>query len=386
MQNATRSEREALTLYQMGTQFGDALDERQILKTAAESARYLLNADIGIIALLDEDRDGLTIRATSEHKQKTLTGLKIPLSSKSIKNTLALGRPIILDQTNAIRTIPQDAKWVKGHDFAAYLAIPLIYQGLPSGIIGVLFHNPRRFTLDEIKMIRRLSNMVVYPLGSAFQYKRGRSLGAVEERMRLAREMHDEIAQELSYVNMKISATEELLSEEHIEPAKVELQHSKRVLLKAYEDLREIIFNLRTPIITGSDFFDKLSDYLEDYKLHYGLQVELQIENSKPINLPHDVGIQISSIIQEALTNARKHAGSKFMQLRVERPLNWVVVMIVDDGVGFDLTKESDDNQSGIGLQVMKERAESIGAQLEISSQPGKGTVVCVKIPVEENE
>lgn len=377
-----RKEREALTLYQMGTQFGDSLDEIRILRTLAESVRFSLAADVGLIAILDEEYKELVVRFTSNPQDDPLNNLHIQLTHPAAFEQLASGKAILVDSFTDLKTLPHTVEWVTKYGYTCYLAIPLIYQGFPIGLLGVLTRQPRRFSKTEITQITRLGNMVVYPIGSARLFKRGQSLGVLEERTRLAREMHDQLAQRLSYLNLKLNAVSELLLHKQLDLVDLGLQDAKAIVRDAYDDVREIIYNLRSPMISGADWIPQLKRYLEDYQLHYGLDILLHVPDSFAVFLSEDVIIQTTRILQEAITNVRKHAQRDAVSIRMENQGNFLAIEIEDFGKGFTLSEFSG-KRAGVGLQVMQERAQSIRGELKIISQPGEGTKINLRVPIQ---
>jgi signal transduction histidine kinase len=149
-----------------------------------------------------------------------------------------------------------------------------------------------------------------------------------------------------------------------------------------YTDVREEIFNLRTVVQERFGFFSTLQEYLSDYRTHYGLQVDLVIENECLPEFTPQIASQLLRIIQEALTNVRKHSDARKVWLRCSQDSDKVCVHIEDDGQGFFPDQRRQNNGQHYGLQIMKERAESVGGSLQLDSKPGEGTRVIVCVPV----
>ena len=185
---------------------------------------------------------------------------------------------------------------------------------------------------------------------------------------------------------MKASITESLLEDAQLGPAKNSLRELKQLSLETYTDVREAIFNLRTTLASGLRFLPTLEVYLSEYRFHYGLDVQLSVDGIDLSLFPPDVDIQLLRIVQEALTNVRKHARAAHVWIRFTgvKQGEWVEIMIEDDGCGFEPHSIQSAMTVSIGLQIMRERAESVGGRLELDSKPGGGTRVIVRIPCPE--
>jgi len=209
-------------------------------------------------------------------------------------------------------------------------------------------------------------------------FQQVRRLAILEERDRLAREMHDSLGQVLGFVNLKAKVAEDLIARGRPGDASVELSQMRAAVQEAYEDVRQAILSLRTtPQARG--LVAGLQDYVERMREQTGLAIRL--ETSEELRLPPAVEAQVIRIVQEALTNVRKHARARSVEIRFAREGAAAVVSIVDDGRGFDVAAVEGAKGMRFGLLTMKERAQSIGGRLEVTSAPGQGTRVMLWIP-----
>ena len=215
------------------------------------------------------------------------------------------------------------------------------------------------------------------------------NLATLEERDWLARELHDNIAQALGYMNLQITAINEALVAGEIGDAQTTLRELKQIVGETYTDVREEIFNLRATTSLGLGFVDTLRNYLTRYRTHYELNVELVIEADEAVlDFPVEVSTQVIRIIQEALINVRKHAGVQQAVIGLKQVDDYVCINVQDQGRGFSLTaldqpdKPGFGSKSGFGLQIMAERAEGAGGYLKIDTAPGQGVNIMVWLPV----
>jgi two-component system, NarL family, sensor histidine kinase DegS len=204
-------------------------------------------------------------------------------------------------------------------------------------------------------------------------------MAVVRERQRIARELHDSLAQKLGYLHLKLADVERRCGAADLE-LEADVVELKAVAREAYEDAREGIFGLRRMVSRSLGFVPTLTEYLHDWRRQTRLAVDLTVAPEARIGFAPAVEVQLVRIIQEALANVRKHARARHVAVRVELTGTLVTVVIRDDGAGFDLRAAR--HAGSFGLETMHERAEAIGARLVVRSRPGEGTSVAVWLPL----
>lgn len=216
-------------------------------------------------------------------------------------------------------------------------------------------------------------------------YEQTRNLAVLEERNRLAQELHDNVAQAVGYLSLQLSATGQLLANHQPDKAQAKLRELRQVVNEIYTDVREEIFNLRSQMSLAADFLETLRQYIAKYKRYYDLDIQLIVEvREAQLELPAEVSMQLIRIIQEALINVRKHSGVDKAVIRFNEMAGKLRLSIEDRGQGFDLGQmaQTGHSGSGFGLQIMAERAESIGSEWELDTAPGEGVRVVIWLPL----
>jgi signal transduction histidine kinase len=204
----------------------------------------------------------------------------------------------------------------------------------------------------------------------------------IEERRRIAREIHDGVAQSLSYLNLKTKSASDSVSSKDTVQALTQLNEIREVVQDTYEDIRESIDQLSTeirsvPIITA------LGNYVREFGNNTAIRVQFDV--SKPfIKLSPIAELQLLRIVQEAMTNVRRHAGASEVELKLENTGAAMEMLVRDNGQGFNLLDVEKSPPGYHGLNIIKERAEGLGGSLNISTAPGKGTELKVSLPVEK--
>ncbi len=237
------------------------------------------------------------------------------------------------------------------------------FRGLPVG---------RMLLLHDITEQRRSQAQIL---------EQQRALAMLQEREQLGRELHDGLGQVLGYTGLRMEATRKLIADGKLATADDQLLQLENIVADAHADVREYILNLRTASAGQRPFFATLQQYLDGFLKNYGIRVELSMGSGveEGIFAP-EAQVQLFRIIQEAFSNARKHAQASCMHLSFEMEDSLARIRIEDNGKGFDATQAA--SEGHFGLRIMRERAEQLGGRLEINSAPEKGTCVTVYVPV----
>jgi nitrate/nitrite-specific signal transduction histidine kinase len=374
-------EREAETLYQLGTRISASLELAQVLDAVTKAARQVLAADIGVVGLLDEERREVSVKAITGTRTEVLRDLRVPVKGEVSGSLLASGQPLIVEEFGRDLLTSHARDLIAAEGVVSFLGVPLKRGERLLGLVGVMTRQRRRFSQDDAQLLTRLAHQVVVAIENARLYQQVRHLTALEERDRLAREIHDHLAQSLGYLSLEAGITDELLSGGQVAQAQANLRELREVAKEAYTDVREAIFSLRETVLPGSGLLPSLREYLAEYRTHYGVEARLEVDDEALTQVPAHVGIQIIRIVKEALTNVRKHAGASRAWVRFEGDGDWTRIIVEDDGRGFDPAQVAGEGWQYFGLQIMRERAESVGGSLELDSQPGKGTWVVIRVP-----
>jgi signal transduction histidine kinase len=207
----------------------------------------------------------------------------------------------------------------------------------------------------------------------------------IEERERIARELHDGVAQFIGYVNTKLSAARLFLQKGQASKADEHLAQIEKEVQNQSLDVRASILGLRIASQSGAGLAVNLRDYIEQCNRMSDFTIDLAIDDHLDgFTLGAETELQLMRVVQEALSNVRKHAAAKTAQVSLTIDSGYLVVTIHDNGAGFNPWTWPGDQQAHFGLQTMRERAEMVGAQFSIMSEPGRGTSVTVRLKLNE--
>ena len=208
-------------------------------------------------------------------------------------------------------------------------------------------------------------------------------VSTLRERERLARELHDGIGQVLGYVGIQAQTARKWIQNGNTDKADSLLSRLVEVAKDAHADVRESILSLRTGQAQEASFISALRQYLDSFQANYGIKTEQSLpEKIDSGTFSHEAGVQLLRVIQEALTNARKHSGAQAIRVGVELVNGLAHITVADNGYGFDAGELDRSAGDHFGLIFMRERMEQIGGSMKVDSKPGAGTTVRLDVPI----
>ena len=203
-----------------------------------------------------------------------------------------------------------------------------------------------------------------------------------EDRSAIANELHDSLAQSLASLKMQVRVLDDTLRQDNEVAIWKEMENIQAGLDEANIELRELITYFRLPV-DGNGVVSAIEKAVSRFRLTSSIEAVLQ--NHWPaVNLPVEYERQVLRIVQEGLANVRKHSGADMVRILLNQVHDARRVLIEDDGVGMSLTPDEMDNH--FGLSIMQERADSIGATLQLESEPGDGTRIILTLPIMQDK
>jgi signal transduction histidine kinase len=268
--------------------------------------------------------------------------------------------------------------WPEAHpQMCSFLGVPIVSR---SGIVGAFYLTEKvgaaEFGEEDQRLIEMLAAHAGIAIEKARLYERSRELSVVEERNRLARELHDSVTQKLFGIVLTAEAAGTLLDQEP-GSARAQLGRLQELAGEAMEELRSLIFELRPVSLEGEGLATTLRKHVDVLRRVYGREIEMRVAGTP--QLPPAAESETFRIAQEALQNALRHSGAERVQVGLEARDGGVALTVADDGVGFDATAPGLRSRR-LGLTSMEERARALGATLRIDSRPGEGTTITLEV------
>jgi signal transduction histidine kinase len=342
-------------------------------------ARRLLDADVAALALWDETGLALELKCYAvAESAAVLSERRPPIRDAVIAGVVRNGRAgRIPDDVRAPREGWQCP--ALGRPIQAACVVPLRLNEQSLGGLWVGREAGRPFAPDDLSGLERLADQAVIVLEHALMAARLQSLAVTEERARIAREMHDGLAQVLGYLSLQTQTLEALVRRGDCAATLAELKLARARIVEAQADVREDILSLRTTLAGDVGLLPALQQYVSEFEVQTGIAAEFESALEAAPRLSPLAEAQLVRIVQEALTNVRKHAAARQVRVNLAAEAGVLRVAIADDGRGF---AAPDNGRWRFGLSTMRERAESVGGGLSIQSVPEAGTTVEVWLPL----
>jgi two-component system, NarL family, sensor kinase len=269
---------------------------------------------------------------------------------------------------------------VDGTDGLRYHAsIPLYAHGKQLGVLNVASPDWRQLNADDLRLLYTVGDLLSIAIERGRLYSRSVELGAIEERNRLAREIHDTLAQGLSAIALQLETADALLEfGGNVEPIQQSIKQALSLTRENLNEARQSVHDLRATPLENRDLTQALTDLASEFTSNHDLKVDFQTTGDAQ-TLTTNIETGLYRIAQEALTNVTQHAMAD--QTRIELLYNpeSVTLLVVDNGNGFESHRIP---PGRFGLVGMNERARLLGGSMKIKSSPKKGTRVEVFIPL----
>jgi len=279
----------------------------------------------------------------------------------------------LAQRTTDIRRDPRfRGWWPKTHpSMSSFLGVPIVARGVVAGAFYLTDkEGAEAFSDDDQVLIETFAAHAALAIENARLHERSRELSIVEERNRLARELHDAVTQKLFGVVLAAESATALIDRD-VAGAGRQLRVVRELAGEAMEELRSVIEQLRPPELEGERLAAALGKHVDVLRRAHRRAIELDVRG----DCPPAVEVDVFRIAQEALHNALRHAQAERIAVSVRCDDEGLELTVADDGVGFAAAAPAARSRR-LGLTTMAERARAIGGRLEIASEPGAGTTV----------
>jgi signal transduction histidine kinase len=366
-------------LVEAGIAITSELSLDAILQTLARIAAELTDARYSALGVIDRGGTGLERFVTFGIDDETRAAIGEPPRGRGILGVLIHdARPLRLDD---LSQDPRSVGFPPNHPpMHSFLGVPVMTRGVAFGNLYLAEKRSQEpFTEEDEEIVTLLAAQAAVAIENAGSVQRDALRRAVQaqevERRRLARELHDETGQALTSILLGLAAVERAESAEAAHVAAAEL---RQLVVETLQDVRRLAVELRPSALDDFGLEPALRRLGQSVReaAHLDVQVEARLGSQR---LPADVETALYRIVQEALTNVVKHAGAQHVSIVVTRKPASVLVMIEDDGRGFDPARTRAD---GLGLTGMTERVELLDGSFQIDAGPGAGTTLIVELPL----
>jgi signal transduction histidine kinase len=267
-------------------------------------------------------------------------------------------------------------EWHCAQGHQGVLCVPLILGEEPLGLLGLAFTQTAMLSPQEIELAQALAHQVTLAIQLTRLAEESRQAAILEERNRMAREIHDTLAQAFAGIGIQLQAANRFRTT-NPDKAQIHFDRAYALAQTGLTEARRSVWALSQEGLEYSDLSASVTRILEQLTAETSLQADIEVQGT-PYSVEPEVGLNLLRIAQEALTNALRHAQAQTIQIQITYELSYVRLGVRDDGRGFDPQLPV----KGFGLASMQQRADHIGAQLLVSSQLGTATEIVVILPM----
>lgn len=350
----------------------------EILDYIVAQAKRLLEANASAIYRLQSEDAFLTIRTSQGLPAKYIAKADMPLGQGTTGQAVLIRQPVAVPDI-ATADLGGDARTrarrqtLMRSGFYAVLAVPLLVKGEVYGALVLYYSKSHTFSAEEIDLAVTFAAQAALAIENARLRMQVEQAAVVAERSRLARDLHDAVTQMLFSASL-IAEVLPRLWERNPDEGRRRLDELRQLARGALAEMRTLLLELRPSRLTEASLGDLLRQLIEAVSGRAQVPITLEVEG-ECTTLPGDVQVSLYRTAQEALNNVAKHAQANQAIVSLNCQPNQIYLSISDDGRGFAFKSVTPDN---LGLTIMHERAEAIGAELEIKSEIGQGTNVVV--------
>lgn len=347
-----------------------------ILLYIVENIRDLLRTNFVGVAILNQENSILELKCYAKVDEINLvTDGSISVTNALVQNAMqnsvsyrSIGNETLASFDGICNFMDEIVK--------AIAIVPLKLENTNIGALWIARFDENQFSETDVIWLESMADQVAIAIQHGLMTSQLQSLSIVQERGRIAREMHDGLAQVLGYLNLQVQTLGSLLNQGKTEKLQSELLQMRQAIQTAHADVRENILSLRTTLAQEKGLEVAVDEYLTEFGIQTGIQTKFSYQVAGNLNLSSVAEVQLVCILQEALTNVRKHAHAGQVEVVLSRDdtgnMDWIHMRVQDDGAGFKMAG----SKRNFGLQTMRERAESVGGKLVIQSGYGSGTCI----------
>lgn len=373
-----RQNRELLALHEAAADISGELALDTILQRVVDQARLLVDARYGALSVIDDtNRIESFVTSGLSDEERARIG-DPPVGHGLLGVVLHEGHRL---RTPDIRKDPRSVGFPPHHPpMHSLLAVPILCKGPFRGNLYLAEKvETHEFTAEDEASLVRFAATAAVAIDNAYLHRQLNTLAVAQERLRIAHEMHDGLAQVLAYVNTKAQVVKEYLKTGRPEEAGKHLDQLAGAAREIYSDVRESIIGLRSAAVPDRSITETLRAYVDTWGTQNGVACRVHA-NGMP-RLASGTELQLLRIVQESLANVRKHSNARKVDITLEEVAHRLRVTIEDDGAGFVPGELGRSEFPRFGLATMRERAETIGGSFRLDSAPGEGTRVTVELP-----
>ncbi len=377
-----RRKQELEALYRADSELHRHLSLDEVLQALVDTAVDILQADKSSLMVWDDQREKLVVRVARGFRPETLAAMTFIPAEGTVGHVAATGKPVAVHDVRTDPRVSKRTTITEPEGIRSFMQVPIKVGGEVFGVFSADYTQPRAFGAEEKRLFLALAQRAALAIDTAQLHEQSQELAVVEERSRLARDLHDAVTQTLFSSSLIAEALPQLWETDREEGRQL-LKELRQLSRGALAEMRTLLLELRPAALVETCLGDLLRQLGEAVAGRTGVPVTVSIQGQ--CAPPSEVHVALYRIAQEALNNVVKHAESSQVDVSLhcttspggdgDAPRNQVELRVSDNGRGFDPDRIPPNR---LGLGIIRERAQAIGAVLVVESQVGQGTQVKV--------
>ena len=377
-----RRKQELEALYRADAELHRHLSLDKVLQALVDIAVDILQADKSSLLIWDEAREKLVVRFAQGYQPETIAEMSFAPDQGTVGRVASTGKPVAVKDARTDPRVSKRATITEPEGIRSFMQVPIEIGGEVFGVFSADYIQPRAFGQDEKRLFLALAQRAALAIDTAQLHEQSQELAVVEERNRLARDLHDAVTQTLFSSSLIAEALPELWETDQAEGREL-LNDLKQLSRGALAEMRTLLLELRPAALAETPLPDLLRQLGDAVTGRTGVPVSMSVDGH--CRVPSDLHVALYRIAQEALNNVVKHSHASQVAVelscipslddRFGRHPKAVELRVSDNGCGFEPGRIPADR---LGLGIIRERALAVGAEIEILTQTDQGTAIVV--------
>ena len=362
-------------LYQADEKILRNVTLNQVFQTLVDVSISMLKADRSVVFTWDEEQHKIVPRVSQGFRPETLYALNFEEDEGLVGRAMKTGEPIIVsdlrleDLRGDIQTV------IRIEGIQSFAHFPIVVDGRVIAVFNVGYIRPNALNENTVRLFTALVNRAVLSIANMQLFEQTKDLAVMEERNRLARDLHDS-AKQKAFAALAQLGTANGMWRAQSDDIQPHLTEAENLVYEVIQELTFLIQEIYPIALQDQGLATTLREYIFEWESRNDAVVNLTIRNDRP--LPLETEQAIYRVIQESLANISRHSRAERVEVSLVYNIESLQAMIADDGCGFDMNQKA----KGLGFRSMRERIGSIRGTIQVQSAPGRGTRVIVQVPI----
>lgn len=362
-------------LYQADERILRNVTLNQVFQTLVDVSVSVLKADRSVVFTWSEEQQKILPRVSHSFRPETLNALTFDEGEGMIGQAMNTGNPVIVSDLN-LKTLRADIQTVIGREgIQSFAHFPIVVDGRVVAVFNVAYTRPNALNEDAIRLFTSLVNRAALSIANMELFEQTKDLAVMEERNRLARDLHDS-AKQKAFAALAQLGTANGIFKARPEEANIHIAEAETLVYDVIQELTFLIQEIYPFALQEKGLPTTLREYIFEWENRNDAVVNLTIQNER--TLPLETEQAVYRVIQESLANISRHSKAKRVEISLAYSTDLLQITIADDGCGFDMEQKA----KGMGFRSMRERIASVRGTLQVQSAPRQGTRLIAQLPI----